>query len=410
MAGDENNATSGGRPGLGEHLRLTADDLLADLTWPRLLRSAALAMRPRRLLVCVIAVWIVGNLDRVARGLAGDGADSLWTILVSRGLGEAWYDVVSGYARFDPGATAAKAVTEPVGAMLDAAPVRALVLLPLMAALIVAAWGIVSRLAALDFARGEHGQIKGAAGDLRRRARPMAIAIVGPLVTIGALWLVLAVGGWALLSLPIVNVIGGVLAPVGWLIGLVLVVVVACTVLGGPMLVPAVMCEDEDGVEAVQRAFAYVAQRPLRLVLFMGVLIVQGVLLVAVASAIVGLATEAFVDTAGVWASERGRAVLEARDIEGRSSVDGFVAWLVSLTTGGTGPIVGGVALSYVASASTMLYLCMRRVVDGQDLTDLPESAEVSARIDATMAAWSKERQASGPSASRSDSESDDDD
>ncbi|MEO0511761.1 MAG: hypothetical protein AAF108_02555 [Planctomycetota bacterium] len=373
------------------HLRLTADDLLADLTWPKLFRAPALALRPRRLLLCVVAAWLIGWLDRASTVLAGDDGSPLLELMFGVGWLDAALAFRSGLWWTAPGDVAVDAVGGPFSTVFVEAPMRALLMVPLLVTLAVVAWAVTARIAAIDFARGRPVGLFEAARAVARRWRPLTVAIVAPLATLGIFWLVLAVGGWLLLSFPVVNTVGAVLAPLAWLLALAMVVVAACTVFGGPMLVPAVVCEDEDGVEAVQRAFAYVTQRPLRLMIYLGLLTLIGVALLGVTAALVGLATESFVNTTGAWGGERARAVLTPNG-DDLGGTDAFAAWLIGLTTNQTGAIVAGVGLSYFASASTLLYLAMRRVVDGQDTSDLPLEGEVAARIDATMAGYAAER------------------
>jgi hypothetical protein len=183
----------------------------------------------------------------------------------------------------------------------------------------------------------------------------------------------LAIGGWVLFSVPGLNILGGLLFGLATLGALVASVLLIAYALVHPLLIPCVACESADVFDALSRAYEFLFNRPLRLVLYLVVLIVQGVIVVGIAAALIGL-TQMFVTSmAGAWLGEASQAQLFAPDV---ATEDAGATWvasarLISFWMGLTQMLVGAFAVSYTFCGSTLLYLALRRISDGQDMSEI---------------------------------------
>lgn len=384
----ETHEGSAGRPGLGQEFRLTADDLIADLLWPKLLRVPGMALRPGRVALGVLFVVLFGLADSLGTWLAGDGARSIVEI-AGGAHAVAWLDAESALVRLgrlDVGGGTYGVfalwglVSSGVAAVWEEAPARLLLIGAPMTLVGVFVFGAIARMGALDFARGEAVGPGHALGSTLSRWQSLLVACVGPIVVLLVLGLLLAGGGWALLSVGGVSIIGALLWPIALVLGLVMLVIITGLTLGGSMLVPAVVCELGDGLDAIQRAFGYGFRRPLRAVVYSALAGVIGFFVISLAGALAGgwvLLTHSGLTA---WLGESG----ESRVLSDETVTGSIVRFWNAVPF----VLVAGYGVSYAANAMTAVYLLMRRVVDGQETTDLPVAGEIAARIDATMASF----------------------
>lgn len=379
------------QPGLGQQLRIRADDLIADLLWPRLFRAVDMALRPGRLILGILGILVIGLLDSIGATLSGGGGRSLGEI-VAGAAAVTWLDVehaIGLMARFELQGAALLPpaiwgmISGPIESVWSEAPVRGAVLGPVLLVVILFFWASIARLSALDLARGERVSPAHAFGYALSRWRPLSVAVFGPIIMIGLLWAILASAGWVLLSFPVVNILGALLWPVMLMIGGVMVMIGAGISLGGPMLVPAVVCELEDGIDAFQRAFGYVFRSPARTFVYLLLAIGLGVVSVSIALGVSMMWTGITSAAAETWLSE------QASERLGQGAPGSILGVLGAIPL----LIVAGFGLSYAATATSVLYLIMRRIVDGQEITELHLPGETAARIDATMATWAALRQ-----------------
>lgn len=405
---------------------ITLDDLTADLFWPRLLRVPVMALRPTRLGICFFLIiaaavvlalcgWIettvhwrgdeesIRRFDTVHAQLAS--AFQTWNpaVAVPR--------LIDGLTRLPFVAFHAHPVCSSAGAVL-----------------ILIGWclgfGAVARSAACEVAGVRSPPWPEMLGFAVSKWASLVGAVVLPLVLVAAIAFGIALVGLTM-RVPVLTLAGCLL------FGLLLIGGTACIFLLGVyglghwMLIPAIASEGSDGVDAVQRTYAYVIGKPARLALFLFLLLVQGIVVSSIVLALTGAAVSFTTQAASYWAgpdagtmlaqAQAGavagdaaeEAVLSAAAME-RAAVEDTAtiidgkphlernfsfAWgarlvqlwmLVPLTLG------WAFVLSYVMCGSTMLYLLMRRVNDGQDIAEiwLPR-AEATAEDEA-------ERDASG--------------
>lgn len=362
---------------------VTLADLTADLVWPRLLRVGHVALRPSRLgmaLVWIIGMMLLGALADRLDGRVGAQEPALGS--AARQIGLDLAAMVPGRGDAMSGRVGAQAFDAFVGVpamMIRDYPWVAFIAVPLMALWTAIFGGAISRSAACDFARGVSVDWPQAIGFGVSRCLTLLLAIVLPLLIIWLIALGLAVGGWALFSLPVLNIVGAVAWPLFLLAALVASVMLLAYAFGAPLLVPSVTCEGTDALDAVQHAYSFVFARPLRLVIYLAILAVQLVVMVAIVAAVFWLAVHFAQMTATHWAGLRGKEVLG--DLPGGHTLSPrpsepagaskFAKGLSNLWTVIPVAIPLAFVVSFFWSGSTVLYLAMRRVVDGQDMSEI---------------------------------------
>ncbi len=358
------------------------DDLLEGLLWPRLLRAPVLALSPGRLGLAAFLVVMLFTLDRVWRSIFGGGepgpllgaiaglrrpAADLFTAILPR--------VVDGSLTWSPDLDAAgravlaffvqvptSMIVGPDGHVVKGI-FATLILAPLGAVLTAVVGGALCRSVVCEFAWGRVLPWTRALGFGVARWRSLVGALLGPPVIVWGLCLLLLLAGW-LMQWPVLNFVGGLLFPIVLLLALLAALVMAAYVLGHGLLLPAVACDNADGFDAIQRAYAYCYARPMRLVGYWALALLVGMAAVMVVNGFMYLIlvlvhTTTKLNVAGTitlpenadW-SERATAALV-----------GFWAALVQVA-----------AFSYTISlyftSGTLVYLLTRRVVDDQDLRD----------------------------------------
>ncbi len=385
-------------------------DITADLLWPRLFRAAALALRPSRLaiaLLMLIATLLIGeaarfNLDPPQPNMAG--------FLFSHIIG-AVNGVATGVVQLDVQLVRDKVeslFTITVPKLWERYGFRPFVLgIP-----IILVWAVggcaISRMVACDFSLGVLVSFRKGLAFAVGRMGSLLVAVLLPLFVATILTLAMSAVGWLLLGFSGMQFFGAVFYGFMLIAGAITVALLACYILGTPMLIPAVACEGADGLDAIQRAFAYVLGRPLRLLIFGLIALMLGWLSVVIfdliaraAIGFTGWASTLFADETArdivhraAQVPERGGAarVTLAEPIEGPQ---GTTAQIIRLWILIPRVIVGAFAVSFFFSASTILYLLLRQAHDGQDWAELwmPGMIEgtmaqaMSARADATAEA-----------------------
>lgn len=390
-------------------------DLTDELLWPRLFRAPALALRMNRLIVAFVALLLVGLVAQIPSPF-GD----------HRTLSKLWGDVYSDAVRSirdrrldtaaDPtwlrteGSAPTSEFSEKgaVGFWLPlmepvVKPVRrakdlvwlhpaeaALFGLPCLLLMAVAG-AAVSRGAAVEFSQGVVLSWTQSLGFAASRWMAVVVAIVLPLtvaiVTVGGL----ALAGWVLLRWPVVSFVGAALYPVALVLGFVVVLVLAGLVLGGVMLVPAIAAEGGgyggDGLDALQRVYAYVPAKPVRLALYVTLLAVQ---LLAMLWVLTWLADQTV--SVSWWASWRLLPTEVAAGLGGRGGAGADwktsgPAWLLALWNAVPGMLVSAFGVSYVFCGGTVLYALARKLIDGQDVDEVWQPTLVPGTQSPTKAA-----------------------
>lgn len=339
-------------------------DLTRDLQWPRMLRSATMAMRPQRWIFSTIALVLVLLIVRGADQTAGGRA---WCTAVGVAAERARDEIGLEVRRHDLGALAGAIGRGLRALVIDVPSARPLTTLAICLPIVVL-WSVggtsVARMTAVEFGQGVVVPWPEALRFGVRRWRGAAGALLVAPVAAGMIALGLAIGGWLLLNWPVVQIGGSIVYPVFMLVAMLAVVLLVGTALGHHLFCPAVACEGADWLDAFQRAMAYLVASPGRLLLYTGIGVAQTVVvggLVWMVGAWTGSlttwATSAWLRTsgpgeAGAWGS-------------------GVAEGLVALWHDIPALLVGGLVVSAYFASSTVAYLLLREHNDGQDPADL---------------------------------------
>lgn len=185
-----------------------------------------------------------------------------------------------------------------------------------------------------------------------------------------------------LMRVPVLDVLGAIAYGVSLLVGFLLAFILLGYGFGFSLLIPAAATERCEPFDAQQRAYAYVVQRPLHLLgyslvalvgLILGYLVVR-----IVALAMLNLTADLFDLTAGGHpaSANAGHAQLfqlvPGMPQETPVTWHGQAAdWIIALWQTIVICLVGSYVFSYFFSATTTIYLLMRRVCDGEEIEQI---------------------------------------
>lgn len=376
----------------------TLIELFAQLLWPRLLAGWKLGLQPGRWLLCMIFVVAVFVAERIYTWLATGSPKGPMTELLDasgRNLGILlrWVTGRSASTGFGSGFTggefsgralAADALYELLvrkpADMVQDQPLATLLFLPLMVAGFVYVGLCVCRSCAGEVS------LKAAfpwrnISRLSLRKLPAGLgALLGPLVFIWVTGLLL----WVVFSKLLFEVswlmwLGGLLLPVAALAALAAAFVMVLYVLGFIMILPAIACEGTDAFDSLQRSFAYVISRPAKLVIYTGVGL--GVVAIAASFGLLVLIVAAQFLRFTTGAPVESLLTNDLRDV--REQVGGVGTAMLRLLMAGGVVLLISMVLSIFLCQATQVYLCMRQVVDGQDVEELWVEARPEAPAEA---------------------------
>lgn len=351
----------------------TAADIIDSLLWPKLLRTATLGLRGTSLGLSFATVAAVVFIDRVGQVVARADAGPIEALLTAvaqpvRELGAA----LAGGRMGQAGAALAEGfVFAPLG-VLAKAPLAAVAWL-LAAVVLALGCGAVCRVAAAGFAHGVRLPWTAGLRFAVQRGVHLVTATVAPLAfalgIAGLLW----VGG-LMLRVPGLDVLGAVLYGPMAVLGFAAAVALVLYVIGHGLLASAIACEGSDVFDATQRFVAYALARPGRLlgywVILAGHIAAAAALVLlafGLAAALTGRAT-GLVDAAGA----AGRV-----DAAGAAELTGAAKGVLTLW-GAVGTLLAAaVVFSLLSCGHTVVYLLMRRLVDGQHESEVWTEATV---------------------------------
>jgi len=269
--------------------------------------------------------------------------------------------------------------------------------------------GAVCRMAACEFAGRERLRVTDAFDFATRSWVRLVLAPLLPLLIAGILAVVLVVGGRAL-TLPWIDVVGGLVYGLGLVIGFLIAFVLLAYAASFLMVLPAVATENCGPADAIQRAFAYLLSRPLHLLGYavtglvgMSIGYVVIALIAVTTLNATGAATRTLADSPVVAGTGNyeifdlnpplGEVQKEWHEAWGAAFVQ-FWQWIVVL-------LVVAYVVSYVFSSSTIIYMLMRKTVDDQDPSEIWRPGLVPGTL-APLPARSTANAASEPGSSTS--------
>lgn len=329
---------------------VTYRELTAGLVWPHMLRALSISLNPK--------LWLMGFV--CALGLFGGGyaldqlVQSIWDTEVTpfTPLGAFW--PTGGRIDFTE-RMLALAVT------LDQSPgwwnaVLAIWALPWIALGSVS----VGRAAALEFAVSKAPAIAENFKYAASRWMSGLIAFGVPILMLTILHIVLWILGSLFFAADWLAMFGGIGYAIAIILGLKIAVLTLLILTCGTMLGSAIAIEDTDGVDAIQRSYAYVVNRPINLISYALLLTV---------SLFIGYTILQFMFRFGLnVASTVSGASEYLSNTEEPSSIaqDGIAFWVQA-----TWLVFIGWVLSFLWTGGALLYLGMRRVHDEIDLFEV---------------------------------------
>ena len=350
---------------------VTLAELCAGLVWPMLLRVPGVALQPPKLAVAFLLVagllGVGGVFDMLVEWAGGTplAMPLLWAC--GEGLSASARLLLD--ARLGSAIRAAYDAT--FGGVVEAVrnrPVAATAFIGLALPLWSIAGGAICRMAAVDLALNLNMTAAESIRFAAARWKGHLFVHLIPLLAIGAIALALAMGGWLLLSLPGVALIGAVLFGVAMLGGLAVAVLVGGLVAGSPLLPAAMSVEGTDAGDAVQRVYAYLLGRTGRAVLYTGIGLLQAAAVLLLAHWLVHIADWLASSLAGAWL-EPSRA--DRLFGPANAGPAGAARSIIELWRGAGGILLGAVGISLWFSNGSALYLLLRRVNDEQDVREI---------------------------------------
>lgn len=351
------------QPGAIHRSPVTLQDLLEDLFWPHLLRAWKLALAPGRLTLAflfVLVLWTVRGLyhkvtgERMFAGIVLHAREDFAALFPARSWPQS--SAAAIYDLFIQGPYL----------LLTEHPVVTLVYLPFLLLCWCAAGGAICRSCACEASLRAALPWRSAVAFGLRKTPALFAAIAGPLCAVWLAALALKLFGLAFFTTrPL-----GLLGAAAFLLPLVLCVVVAAAsaayLLAHTLLIPAVACEGTDSFDAVQRCYAYVLARPARVLLYAVIALLSAGAAAMVSWMVCTLAITMATSLTG--------APVAPPDAEWFPRArEGYAAsgWMVTFWIWVVLALLNAYFISLYFCAATTLYLVVRRLVDGQDITEL---------------------------------------
>lgn len=244
-------------------------------------------------------------------------------------------------------------------------------------------WGffgaVITRTVALKLTRDEGVSWTRASQFSRARIGSYISAPVLPILGVLLVAIPLALLG-LLAKLDVGVLVAGVLWPLAILAGLIMTVLLVGLLFGWPLMWATISTEGTDAFDALSRAYAYVFQRPFHYLFYsivasivglLGLTLVRGVATMVIHCTRWGASWGAggnrindMVGTNSPWVTDIGTVTLT-------DGVGGAGAALIQFWENVVFTLVTAFAISFIWSASTSIYLLLRRQVDAVELDEI---------------------------------------
>lgn len=366
---------TGNRPGdtpgpIGRPPSPRLHELADQLLFPRLFRAGPVAARPERIAAAFLALLVLlgcGAFLFAEDPANGDSTSPFMLIVHSAELAFTglWGDLVGAdLPRLAD--RARQLLLETPKAALSEAPTRTLIML-LIAAVV---WGVsglfIARGAGMELGRHIHLRLGRCTGFVRAKGlAAVASLLLAPVIALALLLVPAAVG--LLLAVPGLDVAGGLLYGFGVAASALSAFLLLVWLAASWLALPAVACDGADAFDATQRAIGMLLSRPLSIFAHGAIAAVQGVVLVGLVWVVADLAT-AFASFAAGLLSARAHHIVIGTVGDGTGAVAGglvgvwrVVPWFVAASY----------AVSYSHAAGVAVYLNARKLVDGQEPSEL---------------------------------------
>ncbi|MCC7145883.1 MAG: hypothetical protein IT443_05510 [Phycisphaeraceae bacterium] len=241
--------------------------------------------------------------------------------------------------------------------------------------------GALCRMAALEATIGVRAEPTEAVLFSWQRWGWFFVAPLIPLLVAGLIGSIMSIGGLVCFNLPGLDMLGGLLFGLSLFGGALVAFLLAVWAVGVHMLGPAVAVEGSDAFDVVSRVFSYVVTRPWQWFFYTIISLVCGAAAYLVAGALVFLTLRVTHYWVGLWVfAEAGKGVNRFEAMLDDPTF-GVLAYTIRWDQlGVTGKIAAGLmavwtysllglllayAITFYVSAQTLIYLLLRRSVDG---------------------------------------------
>lgn len=347
--------------------------------WRLLWSASSLALAPQRIVLAFLLVSALMGVGSIFDAIAGDvedlghGVFETLSASVTRGVGE----TAMGLATLDLPRLSSGFYNGFVfvpAELVRASPWRCALLVAVLLPVWTLGGGAIARSASVEAARGRTLGVAECLGYALSRRWSLLGSYVLPAFLIalgcGLLWLF----GVVLLSIPVVNIVGSALYGLALVIGLVTAMVALGLSVGFPLLVPAVAADSADTTDAFQRTYSYLVDRPFSLLIWAIAMLAQGAAGVLITAILVTVAMNWTAGLTGAGADGLASDVRLFTPLVERDGLDGTFAvasGVIGVWERAALGVIGAHALSIFFCASTVIYLRVRAVCDGQAIEDI---------------------------------------
>jgi hypothetical protein len=255
--------------------------------------------------------------------------------------------------------------------------------------------GAITRLAALEFARGEKAGLKDSLSFVMKKFWSYFWSPLTPIL--GVLFFIACnVAGGLLGKIEFAGEIAVAVGfPLAILSGFLIVFLGIVGIIGFILMFPAISSEGSDAFDAISRAYSYVLSRPLHFLSLFITIIICGTILSFVAGYGACLVMQTSYFTVGLGMGDKlneirafiagmsgaGDAITSLNPMSMRIAALLFMLYVVLIKM-----TVGSIIVAFVGSASTIAYLIMRKAVDGTEITDVyVDENEEDVAVDETV-------------------------
>ncbi|MBO6514677.1 MAG: hypothetical protein JJ974_12000, partial [Phycisphaerales bacterium] len=251
------------------------EDVAAGLIWPNLLKAPAMAFSPSRWLLGIIAAFMIVLVSSTHTALLSPPDPAIPPGATDTYLG--FQPILDAMMSLNPTRTiyAIMYAAQHHIAIISQSPWTSLALI-VPTILVLGVFGhAVTRSTSIEFAHGRQTTTSAALSAALLSIKQIALATLGPILIVVILALLAMLIGLAL-GLPVVNILGALLYILGLTLSILLVCILILHTLALPITISALAIEGTDGFDALQRAYAYLIAKPIRLTLYTLLLLVLG--------------------------------------------------------------------------------------------------------------------------------------
>ncbi len=348
--------------------KILLEDLTAGLLWPTLLKAPAMAFSPPRWLLGTMAAFVIVLVNATHNAIFNPSQTADTTTQTEALLGfQPILDALMSLNLSRIINTLTTAVQYNIDHISQSPWSSFALFIPIL--LVMGVFGhAITRSASIQYAHGRQTDAVGALSSAFLAIRQIALTTLGPLLACALLaTLVMLIG--LTLGLPVVNIVGAVLYLLGLILSILIVCILTLHILTLPLSISALAIEGTDGFDAIQRAYAYLIARPIRIALYAIILIILGTTITTIVATLAGWSINTADTLVSTLTNDAGRRVITGP--ADMAATEPIAHRIISLARSALELIIAGYVMSLIFCSSTMAYLCTRRICDGQDITEV---------------------------------------